>query len=104
VEMIHLNNAGAVSRFYGPDTADRPTALAGLDANHRFVQVLYLNVLGRAGSTAELDLWVGLLGGANGRFQVASGIEHSLEARQHLVRAWYRAFLGRTALGTEVAT
>ncbi len=31
---------------------------AGLTTQERFVQALYLDVLGRAGSTAELDSWV----------------------------------------------
>jgi hypothetical protein len=103
-QFLHFNNAVAVDTFYGPDTADRATALAGLDANHRFVQVLYLNALGRAGTMAELDAWVSTLGTANGQMAIAAGIEHSLEARQHLVKAWYRTFLGRAATGMEITT
>jgi hypothetical protein len=101
-ETINLNNAASVSSFYGPDTADRATALAGLTPQERFVQVLYLNALGRAGSKAELDGWVAVLNGPGGsQAAVASGIERSFEARDHLVRTWYQTFLGRTPGGGE---
>lgn len=94
IEGVQLNNAASVSTFYGPDTADRATALASLSPAQRFVQVLYLNALGRAGSLAELDSWVAVLQ-TNGRLVVASGIERSPEARLHLVQTWYLTYLGR---------
>jgi hypothetical protein len=100
-EVLHLNNADAVDTFYGPDTADRG-ALAGLDAPHRFVQVLYLNALGRAGSMPELNIWVNVLNSPGGTTMgVAAGIEGSPEGRDHLVKTWYRTFLGRSAAGGE---
>jgi hypothetical protein len=102
VETINLNNAGAVNSIYGPNTANRAAALAGLDAQHRFVQVMYLNALGRAGSAGELDFWVKQLnapGGSQG--QVAAALEQSLEARTRLVRTWYVTYLGRPAVNSE---
>jgi hypothetical protein len=101
-DHTQVNNAAAVDTLYGPDTADRATALAGLDSNHRYVQVLYLNALGRIGSMAELNSWVNILGAPNGRALVATGIEQSLEARQHLVKSWFRAFLGRNATAVDI--
>src|SRR5262249_32411232 len=103
VTVAHIEDAGAVNTFAGPDTADRDAAFAGLTAQERFVQALYLAELGRAGSKAELD------GGGNGaldapggsRQAVASGIAVSPEARDHLVRGWYLTFLGRQANGGE---
>jgi predicted outer membrane repeat protein len=101
--VTHVNNAAAVDAFAGPDTADRATALAGLSAPERFVQALYLDDLGRAGSKAELDGWVnGVLNQPGGSPQaVAAGIAGSLEARDHLVQSWYLAYLGRPAQGGE---
>jgi hypothetical protein len=100
-EFIHINNAAAFCTFYGPDTADR-TALTGLDAAHRFVQVLYLNALGRVGSMAELDQWVAALNGPGGSTAaIANLIERSPEARDHLVTAWYLAFLNRRPINGE---
>jgi hypothetical protein len=102
IETVHLNDAVAISGFYGPDTADR-NQLNGLTPTQRFVQVLYLNALGRAGSMAELNGWVAVYNnnGANGQSVVATSIEHSMEARDHIVKDWYQAFLGRAAAGGE---
>src|SRR5262249_39614243 len=100
---VHVDNAAAVNTISGPDTADRDTAFTGLSPQERFVQAVYLDELGRAGSKAELDGWVdGVLDAPGGSRQaVASGISGSAEARDHLVRSWYVAFLGRQARGGE---
>jgi parallel beta-helix repeat protein len=99
VGQVNLNNAIAVNALPGPDTADRASSLAGLTADERFVQALYLDDLGRAGSKAELDAWVPALGA--GQQAVAQRIESSFEARDHLVKSWYQTYLGRAADGTE---
>jgi hypothetical protein len=103
---LHLNNASAVDTFSGPDTADRSTALPGLTAQERFVQVLYLDALGRVGTKAELDGWVKLfhqagLSQTQAQQTIAAGIEGSAEGRDHLVKSWYLTFLGRPAQGGE---
>jgi hypothetical protein len=95
----------AVDGFAGPDKGDRGM-LTGLDATRRFVRALYLDVLGRPGSNSELDLWFNLYNNTPGtqtqkQMAVASGIENSFEGRDHLVKSWYIAFLGRVANGTE---
>jgi hypothetical protein len=97
-QSTQVNNAAAFNTVPAPNTADRATAFTGLTANERFVQALYLDSLGRAGSKAELDGWAAAITGQDSSLaMVASGIEHSLEARDRLVRTWYRTFLGRTA-------
>ena len=102
IGTLNLNNAAGVETIAGPDTADRSTAFAGLSAQERFVQALYLDELGRAGAKAELDGWVGVLNGSGGsQTTVAGDILHSQEARDHLVKSWYVTFLGRQADGTE---
>jgi streptogramin lyase len=77
--------------------------LAGLSAQERAVQELYIDALGRAGSVAELAGWASLLpaGATSLTPAVASGIENSPEARDRLVKGWYVAYLGRPALGGE---
>jgi hypothetical protein len=73
-----------------------------LGAQERFVQALYLDELGRAGSRAELDVWVAVLtmpGGSQAK--VAAGIVASLEARDHRVQGWYQTYLGRPATNGE---
>lgn len=97
-QATNIHNAASVNTFYGPNTADRNEALSGLTPQERFVQVLYLNVLGRAGAKAELDFWVGVLNGAGGsQAKVAEFIENSQEARTHLVETWYQTYLNRVA-------
>lgn len=76
---------------------EQKTFLVTADDSTRFVQSLYLNVLGRAGSTAELNGWVAAIAADATYAQVASGIEHSFEARTRLVRNWYQQYLGRPA-------
>jgi hypothetical protein len=98
-EATSIDSALQVETFAGPDTADRPTAFQGLNAQERFVQALYLDELGRAGSQAELDSWGGVSAAT-----AASAIAHSFEARQHLVDAWYVTYLGRAAAGHEDLT
>jgi hypothetical protein len=106
VEGINLNNAAAVDAFYGPDTADRASALAGPTPGERFVQVLYLDALGRAGSKAEVDAWTPVFSRPNtsqaqAQSIIAAGIEGSAEGRDHEVKSWYVHYLGRTATGGE---
>ena len=79
---------------------DRATAFAGLTADEHFVQALYLDNLGRAGSKAELDSWLPVLS-ARGQLAVAGDIQNSFEARDRLVKTWYQLYLGRPAAGTE---
>jgi hypothetical protein len=74
----------------------------GLTAQERFVQALYIDELGRAGTKSELDSWVTLLNAPGGsQALVATTIEHSAEARDHLVKSWYQLFLGRPAVNGE---
>jgi hypothetical protein len=106
IQILNLNNASSVDAFYGPDTADRGTALPGLTAAERFVQVLYLNALGRAGSKAEIDGWAAAFGGSSASIApvqaaIARAIEGSMEGRDHEVKSWYVQYLGRAAAGGE---
>jgi subtilisin-like proprotein convertase family protein len=115
VTGLSLNNAQAVDAFYGPNTSARATAFVidpstnlpfvpPLTANERYVQVLYLNALGRPGSRAELDFWAARFGSepqAPAQSAVAAGVEHSAEGRAHLVGSWYANYLGRPAQGGE---
>src|SRR5262249_60511739 len=101
VAAAPVSHAGPANTLAGPDTADRATAFAGLTPQERFVQALYLDVLGRPGRRDELDYWVGVLNGPGGSAAVADGIARSFEGRDHLVRSWYLTFLGRPAAGGE---
>ncbi|HKB36541.1 MAG TPA: DUF4214 domain-containing protein, partial [Gemmataceae bacterium] len=100
---FEIQNAVTINTVAAPDTADRATAFTGLSAQERFVQALYLDELGRAGSQGELHGWVnGVLNAPGGSPQaVATRIAASPEADDHLVKSWYLSLLGRPANGTE---
>jgi hypothetical protein len=67
-----------------------------LSSDRAFVQTLYDGVLGRTGTLAELDGWVGLLNTpGQGQAAVASGIQKSSEALGRIVDQLYLRFLGR---------
>lgn len=89
----------AINGFLAPDTADRTRVLAGLSPNERFIQVLYLNVLSRPATRAEVSSWLPLFDRGLSRAQVqaliATELNGSVEARTNLVDTWFRSFLGR---------
>jgi hypothetical protein len=102
VSQVNIDNAMAVNAMPGPDTADRATAFAGLNAAERFVQALYLDELGRpASSKAALDLWLPYLRAPGGQQAVARGIKGTFEARDRLVKTWNQTYLGGAANGKE---
>jgi hypothetical protein len=83
----------AVSPYYVP-----PPINTAAD----FVQTLYHDELGRAGTTAEIQPWAAQVTGPGASATaVAAGIDNSFEARDHLVQTWYRAYLGRAAQNGE---
>jgi hypothetical protein len=107
---------GAAAVFHGGQTTDergiaRPTGTPRPDSGafqqstqEHFVQALYLDELGRAGMTSELDGWVNVLNNSGGsQATVVNAIANSPEAHNHLVTGWYVTFLGRTPGAGEVA-
>jgi hypothetical protein len=69
------------------------------DAN--YVQKLYQMILGRTGSSAELQPWEMAMQGPMGPAGVVAAIAQSSEARTRLVDSWYVTYLGRSAQGGE---
>jgi subtilisin-like proprotein convertase family protein len=67
-----------------------------LDPDRKFIRALYYQALGRPGTLAEWDGWLGYLSQTNGRFIVANDIERSPEARERVVTTWYQMYLGRS--------
>ena len=66
-----------------------------------FIQALYQEMLGRKASDQEVAGWDKILNGSARRIGVVQGIEQSPEARDYLVKSWYKQFLGRQAKGGE---
>jgi hypothetical protein len=67
-----------------------------LDSPNAFVQTLYNEVLGRTGTSSELDTWVSVLD-MQGQATVVNDILHSSEALGRIVDSFYLRFLGRAA-------
>jgi hypothetical protein len=101
VSSINLNNASSIQAFAGPDTADRASGFIGLSTTEHFIQALYLDEVGRAGTKTELDGWLPVFNGSGGAGAVAAGIKGSQEAHDHQVKSWYLTYLGRQASGGE---
>jgi uncharacterized repeat protein (TIGR01451 family) len=102
-EAIFLNNAAAINNLGGPDTADR-ASLIHQTAQRRFIQLLYLDELGRPGTKAELQGWVNALNKGASTLSVVRAIQDTAEARAHLVHGWYEQFLGRMPTNGEEST
>src|SRR5262245_18281541 len=95
------------------DGASRDDVTAGLLASQEYfnalgsssnlVQSLYANVLGRTGSTAEVNSWLSALQSGLSRNGLAKGFLESAENRRLVVGEFYRTLLGRGASPAEIA-
>jgi hypothetical protein len=89
------NNPASAVTTNGPDMVDLSHTLSQSLA---FVQSLYNEILGRTGTTAEIDAWATLLASSpNGQATVANGILHSSAALARIVDQYYNQFLNRSA-------
>jgi hypothetical protein len=84
----------------GESTRSSEAAAYVLTDNEHFVHSLFVDMLGREGTIAELDWWAGRLP-VVGQAGVAAGIQYSSEAASHLVAGLYARFLGRSPVGGE---
>src|SRR5207244_543895 len=66
-----------------------------------YVQRLYQTILGRTGSSAEIQPWEMVMQGPAGAAGVVAAIEQFPEACTRLVQKWYLSYLGRPAQGGE---
>src|SRR5262249_13028385 len=69
--------------------------------NTDFVQSLYLNILGRTGSSSELAFWNSQIQ-ALGLAGIASAFTHSTENRLNTLRSYFQTFLHRTPPDAEL--
>ena len=97
VTVVARNDGGTANG--GVDTGAAQTftiTVVPADANHRFVQALYQDFLGRSGTPSELQGWVDKLSSL-GQAGVADAVARSREADVQAVNRLYLQFLGRTA-------
>ncbi|HMC89027.1 MAG TPA: DUF4214 domain-containing protein, partial [Gemmataceae bacterium] len=67
-----------------------------------WVQGLYVNVLGRTGTQAEVKLWLGQLQSGVSPQMIAYAFATSRESQGKRIRADYQTFLGRAPTQSEV--
>jgi hypothetical protein len=77
-----------------------PEYISHIDTD--FVQSLYLNILGRSGSPAELAQWNNILQNVGGLSGVASAFVNSPESRLNSLRSDFQMSLHRTPSDTEL--
>jgi hypothetical protein len=77
-----------------------PEYISHIDTD--FVQSLYLNILGRPGSLAELAGWNNNIQNLGGLAGVANDFVHSPENRLNTLRADFQTFLHRTPADSEI--
>jgi hypothetical protein len=74
------------------------TAPLSSNPSTAYVQILYLDVLGRNATTPEINYWTNVVN-SSGTSQAASGILNSPESQNHIVDNLYMNLLGRHADG-----
>jgi hypothetical protein len=70
--------------------------------NTDYVQSLYLNILGRTGSSGELATWNNNIQNLGGLAGVANAFTHSAENRLNTLRSYFQTFLHRTPADSEL--
>jgi hypothetical protein len=97
--------AGASSyQWYKGNAGDTSTPVAGVGpSNDRWINQLYIDLLGRSADAAALTTLNGLLTGGATRASVASVVLTSAEYRQRLLTDFYSTFLHRPISAAEVS-
>jgi len=70
--------------------------------NTDYVQSLYLNILGRTGSSSELATWNNNIQNLGGLSGVANAFTHSAENRLNTLRSYFQTLLHRTPPDSEL--
>jgi Ig-like domain CHU_C associated/Domain of unknown function (DUF4214) len=96
---------GATSyQWYKGNAGDTSTPVAGAGpSNERWVNQVYVDLLGRPAEAASVATFAGLITGGTPRATVALSVLTSTEYRQRLVTSFYATFLHRTPSAAELA-
>jgi len=96
---------GATSyQWYKGNAGDTSTPVAGVGpSSDRFINQLYIDLLGRTADAAALSTFNALLAGGGTHNDVAAAVLVSAEYRQKLLTDFYSTFLHRPILPAEVS-
>jgi hypothetical protein len=97
--------SGATSyQWFKGNAGDTSTPLAGSGpSNDRWINEIYIDLLGRPADAAALSTFGGLLGSGTSRIAVASSVLISTEYRQRLLTSFYSTFLHRAPSAAEIS-
>jgi hypothetical protein len=102
--LIAFANGAASYQWYKGNAGDTSTPVAGAGpSNDRFINQLYIDLLGRTADAAALSTFNTLLAGGGTRNDVAAAVLVSAEYRQKLLTDFYSTFLHRPISGAEVS-
>ncbi|MEA2328182.1 MAG: hypothetical protein QOE68_3141, partial [Thermoanaerobaculia bacterium] len=102
--LIAFANGASSYQWYKGNAGDTSTPVAGVGpSNDRFINQLYIDLLGRTADAAALSTFNGLLAGGGTRNDVAAAILVSAEYRQKLLTDFYSTFLHRPISPAEVS-
>jgi hypothetical protein len=95
-ELETLEDRTAPAIVFPLPPAAPATAPLSSNSTTAYVQILYLDVLGRNATTPEINYWTNVVN-SSGLAQAASGILNSPESQNHIVDNLYVNLLGRHA-------
>src|SRR3954449_11653139 len=102
--LIAFAPGTASYQWYKGNAGDTSNPVAGIGpSNDRFINQLYIDLLGRPADSAALATFNGLLGGGASRNDVATAVLTSAEYRQRLLTDFYSTFLHRAISAPEVS-
>src|SRR5262249_1273947 len=94
-----LQNGGTVEQV---ETLFLPSPEYVSHINVDYVQSLYMNILGRTGSQAEVAQWNNNIANLGGLTGIANAFVHSTENRLNTLRADFETYLHRVPPNTEL--
>jgi hypothetical protein len=96
---------GATSyQWFKGNACDTSTPVAGSGpSNDRWINQIYIDLLGRPADAAALSTFGGVLTGGGSRSSVAASVLASVEYRQRLLTDFYSTFLHRSISAAEVS-
>jgi hypothetical protein len=102
--LIAFASGAASYQWFKGNSGDTSTPLAGSGpSNDRWINEIYIDLLGGPADAAALSTLGGLLGGGVSRTTVATSVLISTEYRQRLLTGFYSTFLHRAPSAAEIS-
>jgi len=101
--LIAFATGSPTYQWYKGNLGDTSTPLAGSGpSNDRWINEIYIDLLGRPADAVSLSTFGGLLGAGTSRTTIATSVLISTEYRQRLLTGFYSTFLRRIPSAAEI--